>query len=157
MRFSFCLFSGKSGQNRPIFTCMQVTCQSVGSTQQAPFCWYSSSLSTLFLLCTASKCVYILSVVVTSACPICAQACTTSTRTNNVLRTQTETEKPLIVIHDINELPVICNTAESGLAAPGVPGSNRTHEKNGVLPGFKQGQSVVFPPWRSQKPTLTSW
>ena len=60
-------------------------------------------------------------------------------------------KKPLIVIHDINELPVICNTAESGLAAPGVPGSNRTHEKNGVLPGFKQGQSVVFPPWRSQK------
>lgn len=59
-------------------------------------------------------------------------------------------KKPLIVIHDINELPVICNTAESGLAAPGVPGSNRTHEKNGVLPGFKQGQSVVFPPWRSQ-------
>ena len=59
-------------------------------------------------------------------------------------------KKPLIVIHDINELPVICNTAESGLAVPGVPGSNRTHEKNGVLPGFKQGQSVVFPPWRSQ-------
>lgn len=75
----FLSFLGKSGQNRPIFTCMQVTCQSVGSTQQAPFCRYSSSLSTLFLLCTASKCVYILSVVVTSACPICAQACTTST------------------------------------------------------------------------------
>lgn len=53
-------------------------------------------------------------------------------------------KKPLIVIHDINELPVICNAAEAGLLLRMYPEAIARMAKNGVLPGFKQGQAWFF-------------
>ena len=53
-------------------------------------------------------------------------------------------KKPLRVIHDINELPVICNAAEAGLLIRQYPEAVCRMARNGVLPGFKQGQAWFF-------------
>ena len=53
--------------------------------------------------------------------------------------------KPRRVIHDISELPVICDCAEAGLLLRRNPEVIARMAKEGVLKGAKQGQSWFFP------------
>ncbi|MBQ6207725.1 MAG: helix-turn-helix domain-containing protein [Oscillospiraceae bacterium] len=52
--------------------------------------------------------------------------------------------KPRRVIHDISELPVICDCAEAGLLLRRNPEVIARMAKEGVLKGAKQGQSWFF-------------
>ena len=54
------------------------------------------------------------------------------------------TNKPRRVIHDISELPVICDCAEAGLLLRRNPEVIARMAKEGVLKGAKQGQSWFF-------------
>ena len=53
--------------------------------------------------------------------------------------------KPRRVIHDINELPVLCDCAEAGLLLRRNPEVIAQMARDGVLKGAKQGQSWFFP------------
>ena len=52
--------------------------------------------------------------------------------------------KPLRVIHSIEELPVICDAAEAGLLLRRTPERICAMAKEGILPGAKQGQAWYF-------------
>lgn len=52
--------------------------------------------------------------------------------------------KPRRVIHDVAELPVLCDAAEAGLLLRLTPEAVCRLAKSGVLPGAKQGQRWVF-------------
>lgn len=52
--------------------------------------------------------------------------------------------KPLRVIHSIEELPVICNCAEAGLLLRLYPETVSKMAKDGTLPGVKVGRSWLF-------------
>lgn len=52
--------------------------------------------------------------------------------------------KPRRVIHDIEELPVLCDCAEAGLLLRRNPEVIARMAKEGILPGAKQGQSWFF-------------
>ena len=57
---------------------------------------------------------------------------------------QRRPNKPLRVIHSIDELPVLCNCAEAGLLLRVNPEVVARMAKSGVLPGAKQGQTWFF-------------
>ena len=57
---------------------------------------------------------------------------------------QRRPNKPLRVIHSIDELPVLCNCAEAGLLLRVHPEVVARMAKSGVLPGAKQGQAWFF-------------
>ena len=52
--------------------------------------------------------------------------------------------KPRRVIHDVSELPVICNCAEAGLLLRRNPEEISRMARTGMLKGAKQGQSWYF-------------
>ena len=52
--------------------------------------------------------------------------------------------KPLRVIHSVEELPVICDAAEAGLLLRITPERICKMAKDGILPGAKQGQRWIF-------------
>lgn len=52
--------------------------------------------------------------------------------------------KPRRVIHDVSELPVLCDCAEAGLLLRRNPEVVAKMARDGVLPGAKQGQSWYF-------------
>lgn len=52
--------------------------------------------------------------------------------------------KPRRVIHNINELPVLCDCAEAGLLLRRNPEVVAKLARDGVLRGAKQGQSWYF-------------
>ena len=52
--------------------------------------------------------------------------------------------KPRRVIHDISELPVLCDCAEAGLLLRRTPEVVARMARDGVLPAAKQGQSWYF-------------
>ena len=52
--------------------------------------------------------------------------------------------KPRRVIHDVAELPVLCDCAEAGLLLRRNPEVIAKMAKEGVLKGAKQGQSWFF-------------
>lgn len=56
----------------------------------------------------------------------------------------TRPNKPRRVIHDITELPVLCDCAEAGLLLRRNPEVIAKMAKDGILPGAKQGQSWFF-------------
>lgn len=60
--------------------------------------------------------------------------------------------KPLRVIHSIEELPVICDCAEAGLLLRVYPEKVARMAKEGVLPGVKVGQS-----WRFRRDDLVAY
>lgn len=60
--------------------------------------------------------------------------------------------KPLRVIHDISELPVICDCAEAGLLLRVYPETVAKLARDGVLPGVKVGQS-----WRFRRDDLVAY
>lgn len=60
--------------------------------------------------------------------------------------------KPLRVIHSIEELPVLCNCAEAGLLLRVYPETVAKMAKDGVLPGVKVGQS-----WRFRRDDLVAY
>lgn len=60
--------------------------------------------------------------------------------------------KPLRVIHDVSELPVICDCAEAGLLLRIYPESVAKLAREGVLPGVKVGQS-----WRFRRDDLVAY
>lgn len=60
--------------------------------------------------------------------------------------------KPLRVIHSIEELPVICNCAEAGLLLRVYPETVAKMAKSGILPGVKVGQS-----WRFRRDDLMDY
>lgn len=57
---------------------------------------------------------------------------------------QRRINKPRRVIHDINELPVLCDCAEAGLLLRRNPEVVAKLARDGVLRGAKQGQSWYF-------------
>lgn len=57
---------------------------------------------------------------------------------------QRRINKPRRVIHDINELPVLCDCAEAGLLLRRNPEVVAKLARDGVLHGAKQGQSWYF-------------
>ena len=59
--------------------------------------------------------------------------------------------KPLRVIHSIEELPVICDCAEAGLLLRVYPETVAKMARDGVLPGVKVGQS-----WRYRRDDLAT-
>lgn len=60
--------------------------------------------------------------------------------------------KPLRVIHDITELPVICDCAEAGLLLRVYPETVAKMARDGVLPGVKVGQA-----WRFRRDDLAAY
>lgn len=54
------------------------------------------------------------------------------------------TNKPRRVIHDIEELPLICNCAEAGLLLRRNPEVVAKMAAQGILPGAKQGRIWFF-------------
>lgn len=60
--------------------------------------------------------------------------------------------KPLRVIHSIEELPVICDCAEAGLLLRVYPEVVARMAREGVLPGVKVGQS-----WRFRRDDLVAY
>lgn len=60
--------------------------------------------------------------------------------------------KPLRVIHSIEELPVICDCAEAGLLLRVYPETISKMARDGVLPGVKVGQS-----WRFRRDDLVNY
>lgn len=60
--------------------------------------------------------------------------------------------KPLRIIHSIEELPVICNCAEAGLLLRVYPETVSQMARDGVLPGVKIGQS-----WRFRRDDLVAY
>ncbi|MGI6013706.1 MAG: helix-turn-helix domain-containing protein [Oscillospiraceae bacterium] len=52
--------------------------------------------------------------------------------------------KPRRVIHDIEELPVVCDCAEAGLLLRRNPEEIARMARTGVLKGAKQGQAWFF-------------
>lgn len=50
----------------------------------------------------------------------------------------------LRVIHDVKDLPVICDCADAGLLLRRTPETIARMAKSGELPGVKQGQSWYF-------------
>ncbi len=60
--------------------------------------------------------------------------------------------KPLRQIHDISELPVVCDCAEAGLLLRVYPETVAKMARNGVLPGVKVGQS-----WRFRRDDLAAY
>lgn len=60
--------------------------------------------------------------------------------------------KPLRVIHSVEELPVICDCAEAGLLLRIYPESVAKLAREGVLPGVKVGQS-----WRFRRDDLVAY
>lgn len=58
--------------------------------------------------------------------------------------TPRRSNKPRRVIHDINELPVLCDCAEAGLLLRLNPEVVARMAREGVLRGAKQGQSWYF-------------
>lgn len=57
---------------------------------------------------------------------------------------QRRINKPRRVIHNINELPVLCDCAEAGLLLRLNPEVVAKLARDGVLRGAKQGQSWYF-------------
>ena len=57
---------------------------------------------------------------------------------------QRRIHKPRRVIHDINELPVLCDCVEAGLLLRRNPEVVAKLARDGVLRGAKQGQSWYF-------------
>lgn len=57
---------------------------------------------------------------------------------------QRRINKPKRVIHNINELPVLCDCAEAGLLLRRNPEVVAKLARDGVLRGAKQGQSWYF-------------
>ena len=57
---------------------------------------------------------------------------------------QRRINKPRRVIHDVNELPVLCDCAEAGLLLRRNPEVVAKMARDGILPGAKQGQSWYF-------------
>jgi len=60
--------------------------------------------------------------------------------------------KPLRVIHSIDELPVICDCAEAGLLLRVYPETISKMARDGILPGVKVGQS-----WRFRRDDLVTY
>jgi len=60
--------------------------------------------------------------------------------------------KPLRVIHSIDELPVICDCAEAGLLLRVYPETVCRMARDGILPGVKVGQS-----WRFRRDDLVKY
>ena len=60
--------------------------------------------------------------------------------------------KPMRVIHSIEELPVICDCAEAGLLLRVYPETVSKMARDGVLPGVKIGQS-----WRFRRDDLVAY
>lgn len=60
--------------------------------------------------------------------------------------------KPLRQIHDISELPVVCDCADAGLLLRVYPETVAKMARNGVLPGVKVGQS-----WRFRRDDLAAY
>lgn len=60
--------------------------------------------------------------------------------------------KPMRVIHSIDELPVICDCAEAGLLLRVYPETVAQMARNGVLPGVKVGQA-----WRFRRDDLVDY
>lgn len=60
--------------------------------------------------------------------------------------------KPLRVIHSIEELPVICDCAEARLLLRVYPETISKMARDGVLPGVKVGQS-----WRFRRDDLVNY
>ena len=54
------------------------------------------------------------------------------------------TNKQRRVIHDIEELPLVCNCAEAGLLLRRNPEVIAKMAKSGILPGAKQGNIWFF-------------
>ena len=52
--------------------------------------------------------------------------------------------KPRRVIHDVSELPVLCDCAEAGLLLRRNPEVVAKMARDGILKGAKQGQSWYF-------------
>ncbi len=65
---------------------------------------------------------------------------------------QRRTNKPLRVIHSVEELPVICNCAEAGLLLRCYPETVSRMARDGVLPGVKVGQA-----WRFRRDDLVAY
>ena len=59
-------------------------------------------------------------------------------------RTPRSHNKPLRVIHDVNELPFICDNAEAGLLLRVTPEKINRMALSGELPGVKYGGSWKF-------------
>lgn len=51
---------------------------------------------------------------------------------------------PRRVIHDVNELPILCNCAEAGLLLRRNPDVVAKMARDGIIPGAKQGQAWFF-------------
>ena len=60
--------------------------------------------------------------------------------------------KPLRVIHDVAELPVICDCAEAGLLLRLYPERVAKLARDGAIPGVKVGQS-----WRFRRDDLVAY
>ncbi len=60
--------------------------------------------------------------------------------------------KPLREIHDVAELPVLCDCAEAGLLLRVYPETIARMARDGVLPGVKVGQS-----WRFRRDDLVAY
>lgn len=60
--------------------------------------------------------------------------------------------RPLRQIHSIEELPVICDSAEAGLLLRVYPETVSKMARDGVLPGVKVGQS-----WRFRRDDLAAY
>ena len=52
--------------------------------------------------------------------------------------------KPRRIIHDVEELPVVCDAAEAGLLLRLTPETVARMARQGTLPGRKQGQVWFF-------------
>lgn len=52
--------------------------------------------------------------------------------------------KPLRIIHDVTELPLICDAAEAGLLLRRKPEQICKMAACGILPGVKQGKRWIF-------------
>lgn len=65
---------------------------------------------------------------------------------------QRRPNKPLRVIHSIDELPVICDCAEAGLLLRCYPETIAKMARDGVLPGVKVGQA-----WRFRRDDLVAY
>ncbi len=60
--------------------------------------------------------------------------------------------KPLRVIHSIEELPVVCDCAEAGLLLRVYPETVAKMARDKILPGVKVGQS-----WRFRRDDLVDY
>lgn len=60
--------------------------------------------------------------------------------------------KPLRVIHSVNELPVVCDCAEAGQLLRVYPETVAKMARDGILPGVKVGQS-----WRFRRDDLVGY